>query len=211
MRNSSQRVRAASAQRRTQAREDLRAKILAAAVDLFVEGGYEGLSMRQLAERIGYTAPTIYLHFANKDALLFSLLDEGYSALGLRMAAAADSQPDLIGRLEALGRAYISFGLERPAYYQLMFMRRADFLQQKLAERKDHPDAFEILQRSVGQAMAAGAIQPGDQFTASLSLWSAVHGLVGVLLMAPPLDPPLVERLIDTTLAAFFNGITTQR
>jgi AcrR family transcriptional regulator len=207
--SSAQRVRTASAQRRAQARDDLRAKILAAAAELFVERGHEGMSMRQLAERIGYTPATIYLHFENKDALLFALLDEGYRDFGERMAAAA-AEPDPLARLETLGRTYIAFGLENPTHYQLMFMRRADFLQAKLAARADHIDAFEVLQTAVAQALAAGVLQPANPLAASIALWSTVHGLIGLLLIAPTFEPAMRQEIIDTTLRTLLTGIAAR-
>jgi AcrR family transcriptional regulator len=200
----------ASARRRAQAREDLRAKILATAAELFVERGYEGMAMRQLAERIGYTAATIYLHFASKDDLLFALLDQGYNNLAAQLAAvdAQADHADPIGRLEAIGRAYIAFGMTNPTYYQLMFMRRADFLQAKLAERGKNTNVFAILGDPVAAAMAAGALQPGDPITISLALWSVVHGLVSLLITVPGFEPALQRALIDTTISTFLSGLT---
>ncbi|NTU80497.1 MAG: TetR/AcrR family transcriptional regulator [Chloroflexales bacterium] len=197
-----------SAARRAQARADLRAKILAAAAELFVAGGYQGLSMRQLAERIGYTAPTIYLYFANKDALLFALLEEGYNELGERLAAVAAAEPVPIARLAALGREYVAFGRERPMHYQLMFMQRADFLQARLAARANRVDPLAVLQEAVAAAASAGAIRAADPQVITLSLWAAVHGLVGLLLIGPPLPEEQIRALVDTTIAAMLAGLT---
>lgn len=197
----------ASAARRAREREELRSKILAAAAELFVAAGYEGLTMRGLAERIGYAAPTIYLYFANKDALLFALLEEGYNELGARLAAAAADQARPLPRLEALGRAYVAFGRERPTHYQLMFMRRADFLQSRLAARPGEGDAFEILQLAVAHATGAGAIHVADPLAATLALWAAVHGLVGLLLIGPPMPEAQTELLITTTITAMLAGL----
>lgn len=200
-------ARSASAVRRAQAREDLRAKILAAAAALFVEQGYEGLSLRRLAEQIGYTAPTIYLYFANKDALLFALLDEGYNQLGAHLAEAAAAHAEPLARLEAIGRAYIAFGRAHPQHYQLMFMRRADFLQARLAARPGAGDPFAVLQGAVAQAIAAGALPPGDMLSYNLALWSAVHGLVGLLLIGPPLTEEQTQQIITTTARAVLDGL----
>ena len=59
-----------SATRRKQQQDELRAKILDAARELFVAHGVEAVSMRKVAEKIGYTATTLYNHFEDKDALL---------------------------------------------------------------------------------------------------------------------------------------------
>src|SRR6266487_6667346 len=123
-----QRLRKAIRHRRDQEKQELRQAILTAAGELFLEQGYERFSLRKVAERIGYSATTIYLYFRDKDDLLFTVVDEGFMRFGQQLAAAAASQEDPWERLIALGRAYVSFGLEHPVYYQLMFMQRSDFL-----------------------------------------------------------------------------------
>jgi AcrR family transcriptional regulator len=74
------RLKQAIAQRREQQRENLRRTILTAAGELCLAHGYEGFSLRQVAERIGYSATTIYRYFANKDDLLFAIVYEGFNS-----------------------------------------------------------------------------------------------------------------------------------
>lgn len=117
----------ASQQRREQERRDLRQLILQAAGNEFLEKGYDNFSLRRVAERIGYTPTTIYLHFRNKDDLLLATVQDGFEAFDQRMEETASAHSDPIKRIEALGRAYIEFGLQNPALYRLMFMQRSDF------------------------------------------------------------------------------------
>src|SRR5262245_38488480 len=126
--NQAERVRHASRERREQQKEGLRRTILKAAGELFLESGYEGFSMRRVAERIGYSATTIYRYYEDKDDLLFAVVHEGFVEFAQRLAAAAEDAASPLKRLEALGQAYVRFGLESPIYYQMMFMQRADLL-----------------------------------------------------------------------------------
>src|SRR3954466_12950071 len=103
----SERVRAASRQRRELQRTELRQLILDAAGALFLEQGYERFSMRNVAERIGYTATTISGYFANKDGLLCAVVDRGFERFGSALEAASASTSDPLDRLRALGRAYV--------------------------------------------------------------------------------------------------------
>lgn len=121
------RTQSASQQRREQERRDLRDLILKAAGEEFLEKGYDTFSLRRVAERIGYTPTTIYLHFQSKDDLLLATVQDGFEAFDKRMEQTAAAHPDPIKRIEALGRAYIEFGLQNPALYRLMFMQRSDF------------------------------------------------------------------------------------
>src|SRR5258707_15357238 len=126
-----ERLRTAMRQRQEQEKQELRQTILRAAAGLFLEQGYERFSLRQVAERVGYSPTTIYLYFRNKDDLLFTVVDEGFVRFGQQLAAAAESQEDPWERIIALGRAYVTFALQNPVYYQLMFMQRTDFLTQR--------------------------------------------------------------------------------
>lgn len=197
----------ASHERRAREKEALRESILRAAGEVFLERGYDGLSMRQVAERIGYTATTIYLHFKNKDDLLFALLNEGYAELGRRLAAAAAAERDPLQRLAAIGWAYIAFGLERPSLYQAMFMRRADFLAARFTEKQgEHINPFNVLAQAVTAALEAGALKPGDVMAYAMSLWALVHGLVSLALIAPDTEAGLIERMTQLTMSATLRG-----
>lgn len=178
-----ERLRDVSRRRREQGKEDLRRAILDAAAALFLEHGYEGLSMRQIAERIGYSATTIYRHYDDKDDLLFAIVQEGFLRFGRRLEKAAQSSDDPSARLAALGHAYIEFGLRNPVYYRLMFMQRFDFLFESRAKQEAPMiDSFGMLRQAVEQAMQTGFLRRGDPETTSVVIWSVVHGITSLVI-----------------------------
>lgn len=202
------RVQKKSRRRREDEQQELRQAILAAAGELLLEHGYEGFSMRRLAARIGYTATTLYLYFENKEDLLFNLLDDGYWEFGERLAEAADSTADPLERLLRIGRAYIRFGLENPVHYQLMFMRRSDFIWSRLAAREhDNVDSLQVLQSAIRAGLQAGVLQPAPAEVYDLSLWSIVHGVVALFIAAPPFPPEVIEQVAEQTLRSMLQGI----
>ena len=181
-----ERLRDASRQRRDQEKQDVRQAILDAAAALFREHGYERFSLRQVAERIGYSPTTIYLYFTDKDDLLFTVADVGFTRFGEQLVAAAGSTADPAERLAAMGRAYIDFGLQNPAYYQLMFMQRGDFLMaQRAGECEPRIDSFSVLQQAVRDAINAGAMRSGDAAPYADALWALVHGIVAMAITMP--------------------------
>jgi AcrR family transcriptional regulator len=202
------RVRAASRERRAAQRQELREMILQAASELFLEQGYEGFSLRALAERIGYSATTIYLYFKDKDELLFAVVDEGFQTFTAALAAAAGSVREPLARIQSIGQAYIDFGLSHPAHYQLMFMQRPDFL---LAYRPGacvpRIDGFGVLQDSVRQAMDAGALPGGDSEAYSDALWAMVHGVVALAVSIPVFDPERARRAAATQRQLMFGRV----
>lgn len=176
-----ERLREVSRRRREREKEGLRRAILDAAAALFLEHGYEGLSMRQIAERIGYSATTIYRYYEDRDDLLFAIVQDGFLRFGRQLAKAAQSSGDPRERLTALGHAYIEFGLKNPVYYRLMFMQRFDFLFESRAEQQAPMiDSFAVLRGAVEQAMQAGSLRQGDAETTSIVIWSVVHGITSL-------------------------------
>ena len=157
-----QRLSQASRRRREAQKQELRQAILEAASSLFLEQGYEGFSLRQVAERIGYTPTTIYFYFADKDALLFALLDDAFDRFGAALRRASLSTPEPFDQLEAIGRAYVRFGLENPQYYEMMFVVRSDFLlQARAAETEPRIASFRTLQEAVAACYGCGDATPG--------------------------------------------------
>jgi AcrR family transcriptional regulator len=203
------RVRQASRARREQQKESLGRIILDAAGELFLEQGYEGFSMRRVAERIGYSATTIYRYYEDKDDLLFAVVNEGFSEFARKLTEAAENAHNPLKRLEALGQAYIKFGLDNPVYYQMMFMQRADLLFESRKEQTQPMiESFDVLQRSVRAAMDAGVMKRGDVETYSGVIWSVVHGVTALALANPKrFTPEVVEKNTRLALRMILNGL----
>lgn len=85
--------------------------------------GASALSLRGIARELGITAPAIYNYYPDRDALVTALIIEAYTSFGDAQIAARDSVPpeDLLGRLDAIGRAYRQWALAYPERYQLIF------------------------------------------------------------------------------------------
>jgi len=190
-------------------RPDVREAILEAARELFVELGYEGVSLRKVANKIGYSASTIYLHFADKDALFREVCGQDFG----RLAAAFQELvtiPDPRERLVACGRAYIEFAVAHPKHYRLMFM--TEMSAPSLGAAVDcgtNPDenAYVFLRLLVQECMRAGAFRPDltDVDLVAQTLWAAVHGVAALQITAcrdnsiPWRDFPLrCEALLDS-------------
>jgi len=204
-----ERLRQASRARREQQKEGLRRTILDAAGGLFLEHGYEDFSLRQVAERIGYSATTIYRYFENKDELLFAILYDGFLEFGRKLEAAAQSTRDPLKRIEALGRAYIEFGLRNPVHYQLMFMQRSDFLfESRKGQNQPMIESFNTLEEAVKEAMEARVIKRGDVDAYSHALWAAVHGLTSLAITGGPrFTPELLKKSTAVTLRLIIEGL----
>jgi len=158
---------------------DVRAAILGAATELFTERGVDGLSMRQIASSIGYSATTIYLHFKDKDALMLAVCSSGFEEFGATLEAAARSAASPLEGLRAAGDAYVRFALANPMLYDVMFVRPKEWA----IEAPGDPASFQGLTGIIAAAMATGELRQGDPREVGAALWSCLHGTVSLALV----------------------------
>lgn len=171
-------------ERKEREKQAVRLRILDAARDLFIRDGYEAVTMRRIADAIEYSPTTIYLHFKDKDALIRELcqLDFGMFSAAFRQAG---EEPDPIERIRKAGRAYITFGLEHPNHYRLLFMTPAEITpeeKQELHKNEPDKDAYAFLRAAVEEALASGRFRKEvtDADLIAQVLWSGVHGVVSL-------------------------------
>lgn len=162
-------------------RQQLRALIIDAARELFVKKGVEAVTMREIAKRIGYSATSIYLHFADKDAVLKAICDTDFLALATTQKSIMKIE-DPVERMYALGRGYAAFALTHPNHYRLMFMTihspmepEESSLQKNSAEQ----DAYYQLKSVVKAVHESGCFRSElkDVDLIAQTIWAGMHGV----------------------------------
>jgi AcrR family transcriptional regulator len=203
----------AASPRRARARRGegprLRQEILAAATRLLVQtGDEEAVSIRAVAEAVGVTPPSIYLHFGDKSELILAVCEEQFARLDAEMAAATAGVEDPVEALRRRGHAYVDFGVANAEAYRVLFMYK-----QHLPEGADGQDlrgkaTFNHLVEAVQRCLDAGAFAPGDPMQISFGLWVMVHGITS-LLIATPGHPWSFgrEELVDHVIDDHLNGL----
>ena len=180
---------------------DLRAALLAGALDLIGERGARGFSLSQAARRAGVSPAAPYRHFDDKEALLAALIVEGNELLAGEMRAR------LVGRavdrscLPELAAAYVSFALRHRAHFQVMFSAGID--------KARFPEVAFSARAALRVAAdaAAGDPTPSDEAFGpadmALACWTIAHGVAalavdGALAVASGEDSPesLARRLV---------------
>ena len=169
-------------ERKEKQKTEIRRLILDASMKLFVEEGFENVSIRKIADLIEYSPTTVYLYFKDKDEILFNLHEMCF----LKMAEYNEglwSVKNPLVRLSKMGENYLRFGLENPAFYDLMFIQRAPMTSlEKMVECdwKSGDVALGRLKEAIAEAMELGLIAKSDVEVASMAIWSMVHGLVSL-------------------------------
>jgi len=203
---------ASSTPRRTRARrgegEKLREQILEAGERLLIEtGNEEAVTIRAVAEAVGVTPPSVYLHFADKDELLFAICERHFAQLDRVTEEAAAGADDLLESLALLGRAYIRFGIEHPEQYRILFMRRPSHTPESFqVDRLRDAAAFGHLVEHVSKCIQSGLID-GEPLLVSLGLWAVVHGLTSLLISKPEFPWPDLDVIIDHVCRTAIRGL----
>jgi len=196
-------------ERRERQREALREEIMEAARTLFVQEGYNSVSMRKIAEKIEYSPTTIYLYFKDKQDLIHNLCQSTFAKLVAILDGISQDSSDPVGNLKRAARAYIEFGLENPSHYLVTFViphTHGEMTPEEI-ENSMGMRAFHGLRMMVAECIRQGKFRPVDIEATSQCLWAAMHGLTSLLIVHT--DFPWIEKdkLIDQMLEGVFHGL----
>ena len=161
---------------------DLRRALIEAALSLMAEKSAASLSLREVARRAGVSHAAPYRHFADKDALLAAVAEEGFRVFGQCLSAAAATVEDPLARIESIGKAYVRYALAHPVHYRVMFGSYdvAASGEPKLVEASQQ--SFDVLLQAIETAQTAAAVRPGEPHLLAVAAWSLTHGLAMLLL-----------------------------
>jgi len=187
----------AAEQRRQQQRSDVRRAILAAAESILADDGYERFSMRRLAERCGYTAPTIYHHFGDKLGLVEAVLEARFRDL-LRVIRRVPLASDPLETIRARARAFVRFGLRNPTHYRVLTAQRGPAPRPLAAAE----DARGLLEQPWRQLIEQGRLAEAHLDVAQQSVFVLLHGLISLRSSRTDMEwsPVLVEESVDALL-----------
>jgi AcrR family transcriptional regulator len=183
--------------RRAARRQETQAEIIAAAWDLVRANGLAGLAMRDLGDRVGMKAQSIYSYFGSKLDIYDAMFHEGYMAFEASADEALNlAGGDRVGKAHAMAHTFFDFCTSDPVRYQLLFQRT-------IPEFEPSAESFAVALR-VYEATAASLGDIGITDPAALDVWTAV--LTGLTDQQISNDPGgdrwkrLIDRTVDMTL-----------
>lgn len=189
----------------------LRQPILDAALALLDETGDEqAVTLRAVARRVGIAAPSIYAHFADRQAILLALVQDTFAELGRELAEVeAAAGPDPVRRLRAACAAYLDFAALRPQRYRVLFgglwnaagAVREGTLTETDAHELGH-EVLAVLMGALNDCVAAGRSTSSDPRADAVAVWLALHGLAHQRALATAFSwPPDIEDRLVVPLA----------
>ena len=187
---------------------DLRNKLIRVGLEILTQEGAAALSLRKTARRAGVSHAAPYRHFADKDALIIAIAEDGFQRLSQKMAEQIAQHPDEpLLQFQGAGYAYIQFALENPEHLRIMFSGIPNDKRRCVNDA----NSFDLLLETIQACQAGGYIQAGDAMQMALFAWSQVHGLATLLIgeSVPQslLDVYTQEELVQFCLQNLYDGL----
>jgi AcrR family transcriptional regulator len=191
---------------------DLRNALIQAGLELLSEGGATSLDLRKVARRAGVSHAAPYRHFADKQALIAAINEEGFHRLAERIQHTLREMPDdAFEQLFGIARAYIQFAQENPWLMREMFSGLT-------IERENFPGLYEAAKtvfklyvEVVQRGQEKGSIIEGDPRALAGVLWSLLHGVAVLIIerqMSPYADgPDGAERVTRYSVQMLYEGL----
>jgi len=187
----------------------LRDELIAAALDVIAhDGSADAATIRAVARRAGVSAPSVYLHFADRDALLAAVVVRLFDDLTDtvdHVLDALDPGTSSAHALRAGCRAYIDFGLGNPGHYRLLFDAPVTLSDAEAALASQ--DALSTLVDGIASCQMSGAARDGDPFTMAVTIWSALHGIVMIAISGHGFPEPDIDTMLELVLSGL-AGVT---
>lgn len=194
-------------ERKQRQKEEVYDSILSAAWKLVKEDGWQGLSIRKIAEAIEYSIPVIYDHFENKEAILKEFTRQGFRLLNDELVLARGQAKDPVDHLRSVTFAYWNFAFENQEYYQLMYGMGMPGCE-TVNEMKELRELTETLKDTVVNLYGDKDISEADSFIKMKSFWSMLHGLVSIQMMAQEKEvPDIFDPVLNESVNNFLAGI----
>ncbi len=154
-------------------------KILAAAVELYLQDGLDGFSMRKLAKQVGVTAPALYRHYDGKEHVLADVMREAHRAF-ISYVSRAMEAPTPLERFIGVGEGFLDFALEHPRWHTILCLGPEHL---GMVELPADIEAMSSARRQfwidrVRECMDAGILKEGDPTQTALTMSAHAHGLL---------------------------------
>lgn len=162
-------------------KDDVRAEILKASLDLMNTGGLGALSMREVARRAGVSHQAPYHYFQDRESILAELAGNGFDQLYDYMVSALGHARDKSAKVRALGHAYVRFALNNPEIFKLMFRCEMVDIQRYPDAKAKADKTFNVVVETLG-AHGTSDHKDDPDLAPVIAAWSMAHGLATLLL-----------------------------
>ncbi|MGX1197249.1 TetR/AcrR family transcriptional regulator [Parvibaculum sp. MBR-TMA-1.3b-4.2] len=197
--------------RKSEAEEGaFRARVIGEARNLFARDGYEGVSMRRVAQAVGCSPAQLYTLFGGKRDLLRHIWEDAFSELADELHNAS-AEKDPLKRLHALGDAWCRFWLSNPDHYRSIFLiedKVNEPGERYFVETSESLGALDLIAEAVSESMKKGLLRPDDVAAVSQLFLCGLQGVVFNLITIPEFPWAAKEQMATRMITALIDGVS---
>src|SRR5689334_21358615 len=191
---------------------NLKEALLQAALDLIAKKGPAGFTFADAARLAGVSPAAPYRHFRDRDELLSSIALRGFEQFEAMLSNAwDDGRPETVAAFERVGKAYLAFAREEPAFYSAMFESGLPLdLNPALLSASER--AFNITRAAAERlaALAPPGVPRPPALMMALHIWSMSHGVASLFARGDAARrklPMSAEDLLEAEVLIYLRGL----
>lgn len=185
--------------------EAFREQLRSVAEAQFAERGFEGVSLRSITDELGCSRMTPYRYFRDKAEIFAAVRTAAYRRFAAAQEKAAAEAAEPVAALTALGRAYLSFAVDEPNAYRLMFEMSQPDPDAHPELREAEARAWAPIRDGIRAAVDAGLLD-GDPTLLAHAFWAGVHGVASLHLAGKLVHGASLGELGEPMLRQLFRG-----
>lgn len=179
---------------------ELRKRIIEQSWAIIISEGWQALSIRKIADAIEYSAPVIYKHFENKEAILAHFSKEGFLLLSNKIGQSLDKKDNTCNKITSIAHAYWEFAVENNHHYKIMFGLGIPACE-TINSTIEMKIASEYMLQAISETLDLSGNKTADKYLKLKTFWSMLHGFVAIELLSNQKInkkiPPTVEDAVD--------------
>jgi AcrR family transcriptional regulator len=169
--------------------------------------GVGGLTLREIAARLGVSRTALYRHFADKRALLTAVATEGFRTLRQQLVTAWEDGGRGRAAFQAMGVAYVGFAVANPSHYRVMFGGFVDQQPRELELATEGAAAFQALVDALTSLQGDRVVRGDDILLMSRFVWALVHGVAMLAIDGQLPEADAIEKLMRYAIKRLQTGI----
>jgi len=192
---------------------NLKEEFITIAMDFIAKEDVEKLTLKVLSDATGTSRSAIYKHFKNKDALIETIIENGFDKFDAETTQYLhDESKALIDKFYLTGKLYIEFAKRNPNLYRLLFGKKYAHIREELLSIKDEDcSGFAALQKTIEDGQKQGILKKDDSYKQAIVIWATMHGISSLIIDGFMDVEEIYEDVCDTLFETLLSGLVANK
>ena len=192
---------------------NLKEDFITIAMDFIAKEDVEKLTLKVLSDATGTSRSAIYKHFKNKDALIETIIENGFDKFDAETTQYLhDKSKALIDKFYLTGKLYVEFARNNPNLYRLLFGKKYAHIREEILSIKDEDcSGFAALQKTVEDGQKQGVLKKEDSYKQAIIIWATMHGISSLIIDGFMDVEDVYEEMYDTLFETLLTGLVASK